>query len=261
MYKDLENKVAVVTGGSKGIGTAISERFGKEHMSVVVNYHSDEDGAKKAAEIVEKNGGKAVTIQANVSTEEGNQALIDAAVDNFGDLDVWVNNAGMEIKSPTHELSLDDWQKVISVDQTGVFLGCKTAIAYFEKHNKQGNIINMSSVHEQIPWPTFASYTTAKGGVKMFTKTIAMEYAKDGIRVNGIGPGAINTPINAKKFADKEQYDQTVSMVPMNRIGKPEEVAAGAAWLASSESSYVTGITLFIDGGMTLYPAFKDGQG
>lgn len=261
MYKDLNNKVAVITGGSKGIGTAISERFGKEHMSVVINYNSDAKGAQAAADKVIKNGGKAVIVQANVATEEGNELLLKAALDNFGDLDVWVNNAGMETKSPTHELSLEDWNKVISIDQTGVFLGSKTALNYFESKNKKGNIINMSSVHEQIPWPTFSSYAAAKGGVKMFTKTIAMEYAKDGIRVNAIGPGAINTPINAKKFADKEQYDQTVSMVPMDRIGKPEEVAAGAAWLASDESSYVTGVTLFIDGGMTLYPAFMNGQG
>ncbi|KAE9560374.1 sugar dehydrogenase [Companilactobacillus bobalius] len=226
-----------------------------------MNYNSDENGAQEAADKVIKNGGKAVIVQANVATEEGNASLLKAALDNFGGLDVWVNNAGMEIKSATHELSLDDWNKMIAVDQTGVFLGSKTALAYFKKNNKKGNIINMSSVHEQIPWPTFAGYAAAKGGVKMFTKTIAMEYAKDGIRVNAIGPGAINTPINAKKFADKEQYDQTVSMVPMDRIGKPEEVAAGAAWLASDESSYVTGVTLFIDGGMTLYPAFMDGQG
>lgn len=261
MYEDLKNRVAVITGGSKGIGTAISERFGQKHMSVVINYNSDATGAQAAADKVEQNGGKAVIVQANVATEEGNNALLKAAVDNFGDLDVWVNNAGMEIKSPTHELSLEDWNRVISIDQTGVFLGAKTALNYFKEHGKKGNIINMSSVHEQIPWPTFSSYAAAKGGVKMFTKTIAMEYAKDGVRVNAIGPGAINTPINAKKFADKEQYDQTVSMVPMDRIGKPEEVAAGAAWLASDESSYVTGITLFIDGGMTLYPAFMNGQG
>lgn len=261
MYEDLNDKVAVITGGSKGIGTAISERFGKERMSVVINYNSDAKGAQAAADKVIKHGGKAVIVQANVATEEGNASLLKAALDNFGDLDVWVNNAGMETKSPTHELSLEDWNRVISIDQTGVFLGSKTALNYFESKNKKGNIINMSSVHEQIPWPTFSSYAAAKGGVKMFTKTIAMEYAKDGIRVNAIGPGAINTPINAKKFADKEQYDQTVSMVPMDRIGKPEEVAAGAAWLASDESSYVTGVTLFIDGGMTLYPAFMNGQG
>ncbi|WP_268814674.1 SDR family oxidoreductase [Pediococcus acidilactici] len=204
---------------------------------------------------------KCVIFLSNVATEEGNQALLKAALDNFGDLDVWVNNAGMEIKAPTHQLSLEDWNRVISIDQTGVFLGSKTALNYFKGKNKKGNIINMSSVHEQIPWPTFSSYAAAKGGVEMFTKSIAMEYAKNHIRVNAIGPGAINTPINAEKFADKEQYDQTVSMVPMDRIGEPEEVAAGAAWLASDESSYVTGITLFIDGGMTLYPAFKDGQG
>ncbi|AUI72343.1 SDR family oxidoreductase [Companilactobacillus alimentarius] len=261
MYKDLNKKVAVITGGSKGIGTAISKRFGQEHMSVVINYNSDSKGAQEAADEVEQNGGQAVIVQANVATEEGNASLLQAAIDNFGDLDIWVNNAGMETKAPTHELSLEDWNRVIAVDQTGVFLGSKTALNYFKKQNKAGNIINMSSVHEQIPWPTFSSYAAAKGGVKMFTKTIAMEYAKDNIRVNAIGPGAINTPINAKKFADKEQYDQTVSMVPMNRIGKPEEVAAGAAWLASSESSYVTGVTLFIDGGMTLYPAFMNGQG
>lgn len=261
MYTDLKNKVAVITGGSKGIGNAIANRFGQEQMAVVINYNSDQKGAQKAADLVVENGGQAVIVKANIATESGNKALLQAALDHFGKLDVWVNNAGMEIKAPTHELSLDDWNKVVSIDQTGVFLGSKTALAYFKGHGQKGNIINMSSVHEQIPWPTFASYAAAKGGVKLFTQTIAMEYAKDGIRVNAIGPGAINTPINAEKFADQEQYDQTVSMVPMNRIGTPEEVAAGAAWLASSESSYVTGITLFIDGGMTLYPAFKDGQG
>ncbi|WP_318765430.1 glucose-1-dehydrogenase [Lactiplantibacillus carotarum] len=261
MYQDLKGKTAVVTGGSKGIGNAIAVRFGQEGMNVVINYHSDPEGAAKAASQVVKAGGKAVTVQADVSSEAGSHSLLQAALDNFGGMDVWINNAGMEIKSPTHELSLDDWQKVIAIDETGVFLGAKTALAYFKENNRQGNIINMSSVHERIPWPTFASYSAAKGGVKLFTETIAMEYAPDNIRVNAIGPGAINTPINAKKFADPEQYNATVQMVPMARIGKPEEVAAAAAWLASSESSYVSGVTLFVDGGMTLYPAFKDGRG
>lgn len=261
MYSDLAHKVAVVTGGSKGIGSAIAQRFGAEHMAVVINYHSDEKGAQKVAAQVKAAGGQAVSVQADVATESGVTDLLETAVNQFGGLDVWVNNAGMEIQVPTHELSLADWNKVMAIDQNGVFLGAKTAITYFKRQGKPGNIINLSSVHEQIPWPTFASYAAAKGGVKLFTQTIAMEYARDNIRVNSIGPGAINTPINAKKFADQTQYDQTVSMVPMNRIGKPAEVAAGAAWLASSESSYVTGITLFIDGGMTLYPAFKDGQG
>ena len=261
MYEDLNGKVAVITGGSKGIGSAIAKRFGEEKMKVVINYNSDPAGAQKAADTVKVAGGDAVIVQANIASEAGVDALLAAAIDHFGDLDVWVNNAGMEIKSPTHEVSLDDWNKVTAIDQTGVFLGSRTALAYFKAHQKPGNIINMSSVHERIPWPTFASYAAAKGSVKLFTQTIAMEYAQDNIRVNAIGPGAINTPINAEKFADPQQYDQTVNMVPMNRIGTPEEVAAGAAWLASRESSYVTGITLFIDGGMTLYPAFKDGQG
>jgi len=261
MYTDLKGKVAVVTGGSKGIGHAIAERFGHEGMHVIINYHSDPTGAANAVRAVTDNGGQAIAVQADISTEAGAQKLLTTAVDNFGGLDVWVNNAGMEIKSPTHELSLADWNKVTAVDQTGVFLGSRIALTYFKAQGKPGNIINLSSVHEKIPWPTFASYAAAKGSVKLFTQTIAMEYAKDNIRVNAIGPGAINTPINAAKFADKAQYDKTVSMIPMNRIGTPAEVAAGAAWLASTESSYVTGITLFIDGGMTLYPAFKDGQG
>ncbi|AVK60919.1 glucose-1-dehydrogenase [Lactobacillus sp. CBA3605] len=261
MYQDLKGKVAVVTGGSKGIGNAIAERFGAEKMNVVINYHRDRAGAETAAAAVVKSGGQAEIVQADISTEAGAEKLCQTALDHFGKLDIWVNNAGMEIKAATHELSLADWNKVTAVDQTGVFLGARMALKYFKANHVKGTIINMSSVHEQIPWPTFASYAAAKGSVKLFTKTIAMEYAKDGIRVNAIGPGAINTPINAKKFADQAQYDQTVSMVPMNRIGTPAEVAAGAAWLASSESSYVTGTTLFIDGGMTLYPAFKDGQG
>lgn len=261
MYTDLKNKVAIITGGSKGIGTAVSERFGQEQMKVVVNYHSDEEGAQEAVELIEKAGGKAIAVQADVSTEEGNQALIDAAIKEFGDLDLWVNNAGMENRYETHKLPLEEWEKVTKVNLTGVFLGTKAALNYFLKQDKKGNIINMSSVHEQIPWPTFAHYAASKGGVKLFSESVAMEYAARNIRVNCIGPGAINTPINAKKFEDPEQLKTTTSMVPMQRIGDPSEVAAAAAWLASEESSYVTGITLFVDGGMTLYPAFQGGKG
>lgn len=261
VYQDLNGKVAVITGGSKGIGNAIAKRFGQEKMKVVINYHSDKAGADAAVQQIVDAGGQGVAVQADVASEEGVQKLLDAAVDNFGGLDVWINNAGMENKHATNELSLKDWQRVIDVNLTGVFLGSKAALNYFLKNNKKGNIINMSSVHEQIPWPTFAHYAASKGGVKLFTQTIAMEYAEKGIRVNGIGPGAINTPINAKKFADPEQLKTTTDMIPMKRVGDPAEVAAAAAWLASDESSYVTGITLFVDGGMTLYPAFQGGKG
>lgn len=258
VYSELKNKVAVVTGGSKGIGTAISERFGKEGMKVVINYHSDEKGARAAADAVKKNGGDAIIVQADIGSEEGAKKLVDTAVKKFGDLDVWVNNAGMENQVATKDMTLDNWNRVLNVNLTGVFLGTKAALNYFTDHKKKGNIINMSSVHEQIPWPTFAHYAASKGGVKLFTQTVAMEYAKQNIRVNAIGPGAINTPINAN---DPKQLKATTAMVPMGRIGKPEEVAAAAAWLASDESSYVTGITMFVDGGMTLYPSFQGGRG
>lgn len=261
MYKDLEGKVAVVTGGSKGIGQEVAIRFGKEKMAVVINYHSDEEGANESVEAIESHGGEAVAVQADVGSEEGIQTLLDTAVDHFGKLDLWVNNAGMENQSPTHELSFDDWSKVMSVNLDGVFLGSRAALNYFVENNIKGSIINMSSVHDKIPWPTFAHYAASKGGVKMFTETIALEYAHKGIRVNNLSPGAINTDINAEKFEDEEAKQKTISMIPMNYIGKPEEVAAAAAWLASSESSYVTGTTLYVDGGMTLYPSFEKGDG
>ena len=261
MYKDLTNKVAVVTGGSKGIGRAICERFGQEKMKVVVNYHSDKEGAQEAVAMIKDAGGDAVAVEADVSTEEGIDQLLGSAIHAFGKLDIWVNNAGMETQHPTHELSLEDWEKVLKVNLTGVFLGTKKALNYFKENNSKGNIINMSSVHEQIPWPTFAHYAASKGGVKLFTETVAMEYAPDNIRVNSIGPGAIKTPINAKKFDDPKEKEIIEGMIPMARVGKPEEVAAAATWLASDESSYVTGITLFVDGGMKLYPSFQGGKG
>ena len=261
MYNDLKGKVAVVTGGSKGIGNAIARRLSEEKMKVVINYHSDKEGAEETVAELKKIGGEAVAVQADVSSEEGIQTLLDAAISNFGELDLWINNAGMENQVPTHELTLEDWNKVIDVNLTGVFLGSKAALNHFLEHDKKGNIINLSSVHERIPWPTFAHYSASKAGVKGFNETIALEYAHKGIRVNSIAPGAINTPINAEKFEDDKQKAATLKMIPLNYIGKPEEVAAAAAWLASNESSYVTGITLFVDGGMSLYPSFEKGEG
>ncbi|APX71733.1 glucose-1-dehydrogenase [Companilactobacillus allii] len=261
MYKELTGKVAVITGGSKGIGTAIAKRFGEEKMSVVINYHTDRVGAEKAVAEIVKAGGKAVAVQADISSEEDADSLVNTAVKSFGGLDVWVNNAGMENSHPTKDLSLEDWNRVIGVNLTGVFLGTKAALNYFTEHGKKGNIINMSSVHERIPWPNFAHYAASKGGVKLFTETVAMEYAPQNIRVNAIGPGAINTPINAKKFSDPEQLKTTTGMVPMQRIGEPSEVADAAAFLVSDQASYITGVTLFVDGGMTLYPSFQGGRG
>lgn len=261
MYADLREKVAVVTGGSKGLGSAIAIRFGCEGMSIVVNYHTDEGGAQNAVRAIRDAGGRACAVQADIGSEDGVRRLRDAAASEYGRLDVWVNNAGMENRSPTDKLALEDWNQVINTNLTGVFLGSKCALEHFVENDKPGCVINMSSVHEKIPWPTFAHYAASKGGVELFTKTIALEYADRGIRANCIGPGAINTPINKEKFADPEQYDTTVSMIPMGRIGEPEDVASAAAWLASEEARYVTGITLFVDGGMALYPSFQYGNG
>ncbi len=261
MYPDLRGKVAVVTGGSKGLGAASATRLGEEGVAVVITYHSDQAGAEKVKQAITQGGGKAVAVQADVGSEDGVQALLGAAVKSFGGLQIWVNDAGVENRVATHEMPLADWEKVINVNLTGVFLGSKAALRHFVDTGTKGNIINISSVHEIIPWPNFAHYAASKGGVGQFTRTIAMEYADRGVRVNNIGPGAINTPINAKKFADPKQLKTTTDMVPMKTIGDPEDVAAAAAWLASDQSKYVTGVTLYVDGGMTLYPAFMGGNG
>jgi glucose 1-dehydrogenase len=261
MYKDLDGKVVVITGASTGLGAAMAERFGQEQANVVINYYDKEPEASKIKERVEKAGGKAICVQADVTKEKDVINLIKSAVKEFGTLDIIVNNAGIENSVPSHELSLDDWHKVLETNLTGAFLGCREALKYFVENNIKGNIINMSSVHEMIPWPTFVHYAASKGGIKLMTETLALEYAPKGIRVNNIGPGAMNTPINAEKFKDPKQRADVEKMIPMGYIGKPEEVANVAAWLASEQASYVTGITLFVDGGMTKYPSFMGGKG
>lgn len=261
-YPDLYGKTAVVTGSSSGIGEAIARHMGAEGMNVVINYYTSDDKAIEGIiYLIEQAGGHAVAIKADVGTEEGVQAIYDKAIEAFGDLDVWVNNAGFEIQSETHLVDYKDWQRVIHVDMDGVFLGTKIAINHFLKHNKKGQILNTSSIHDVIPWPTYASYATAKAGVLMFTKTTALEYADRGIRINAISPGALETPINAKRFADPAVRKDTTDMIPMKKIGDPVDVANAAVWLISSEASYITGTTLYIDGGITLYNEFQGGRG
>lgn len=264
MFPDLNGKTAVVTGASIGLGHSIAARFLEEGMNVVVNFHSDKH-AGQAHDLVDRfnaqGPARAVAVQADVSREDQVEQLRAAALDAFGSLDVWVNNAGIEARCPTHELPLEEWDKMLAVNLTGVFLGSKAALAYFVEADRPGAIVNLSSVHELIPWPTFAAYATSKGGVKLFSETIALEYAHRGIRVNCIAPGAIETPINAQKFADPAARAQTERMIPMGHVGAPAQVAAAAAWLASDESGYVTGHSLFVDGGMSLYPSFENGDG
>ena len=261
MYKDLENKVVVITGAATGLGKAMAERFGKEKASVVINYHSDNDDFQEIIDTIEASGGKAAAIQGDVTKEEDIKRMIQFAVDTFGSLDIMINNAGIENEVPSHELTLEDWQKVIDTNLTGMFLASRESIKYMLEHDIKGNIINMASVHDRIPWPHFVHYAASKGGVKMMTETLALEYAPKGIRVNNISPGAIDTPINAEKFNDPKAKKEVIDLIPMGYIGKPEEIAACAAWLASEESSYVTGLTLYADGGMTKYPGFQAGKG
>ncbi|MFI8492275.1 SDR family oxidoreductase [Peribacillus butanolivorans] len=261
MYTDLEGKVVVITGSSTGLGKAMAIRFAQEKAKVVVNYRTKLEEADSVLEEIKKTGGEAIAVKGDVTVEEDVINLVQSAIKEFGKLDIFINNAGIENPVPSHEMPLSDWNRVIDTNLTGNFLGCREAIKYFVENNIKGNVINMSSVHEKIPWPLFVHYAASKGGVKLLTETLALEYAPKGIRVNSIGPGAIATPINSDKLEDPEKKKDLESMIPMGYIGKPEEIAAVAVWLASSESSYVTGITLFADGGMTKYPSFQAGRG
>lgn len=259
MYGELHDKVAVVTGAATGLGLFITLRYILEGMNVVADYVGELP--KEFEDVQAKHADRVKFVKADVSNEEDIKALAETALKEFGHVDIWVNNAGVEASFPTIDMPLKEWQRVIDVNLNGVFLGSREALRIFRDQKIKGSIINMSSVHQRIPWPTFAHYAASKGATEMFTKTIALEYAEYGIRANCIAPGAINTPINAEKFSDPEQLKQTTSMVPMGIIGKPNQVAAAAAWLASDESSYVTGTTLFVDGGMSLYTSFQHGAG
>lgn len=261
MYPDLKGKVVAITGASTGLGKAMALRFGKEGAKVVINYFKEDPAVKEMIDTIKNSGGDAAAIQGDVTKEEDVKKIIQTAISHFGQLDVMINNAGVENEVPSEELSLEDWNRVITTNLTGTFLGCREAIDYMVENNVQGSIINMSSVHEIIPWPHFAHYAASKGGVKLMSETLALEFAPKGIRINCIGPGAIDTPINAEKFSDPELKAGVEELIPMGYIGKPEQIASVAAWLASNEASYVTGITLYADGGMTKYPSFQAGRG
>lgn len=261
MYPDLKGKVVVITGASTGLGKAMAYRFGQEEAKVVINYFKDDPSIKDMIDQIRSFGGDAVALQGDVTKEEDIKQLVQEAVSHFGSLDIMINNAGIENEVPSEELSLEDWNRVIATNLTGAFLGCREAIDYMLEKNIKGSIINMSSVHEVIPWPHFVHYAASKGGIKLMSETLALEFAPKGIRVNCIGPGAIDTPINAKKFSDPKLKAGVESLIPMGYIGKPEQIASVAAWLASNEASYVTGITVYADGGMTKFPSFQAGKG
>lgn len=254
MYPDLEGKVAVVTGASKGIGRGIAVRLGQEKMKVVVNARSDLREAEEVAREVIRAGGQAIAVKADMADEADVKALVETATATFGALHVMVNNAGIQSTSPSHELPLSEWNRVLAVNLTGAFLGSREAIRYMLNHGIEGTVINVSSVHQVIPKPHHVHYASSKGGLHLLTQTLALEYAERGIRVNGVAPGAIRTPMNEGILADPERRREVIRRIPTRRIGEPGQIASVVAWLASQESSYVTGATIYADGGMTLYP-------
>ncbi len=254
----LDGRKAIVTGGNTGIGKASAERLAAEGASVCVNYYSDKEAqdAQQLAEQLQRGGAaKAIAVQADVGREEDVKRLVTETVGELGGLDLLVNNAGIEKQIPLLEMGLEDWSAVLGTNLTGAFL-CLREAGKVMAAGGGGVIVNMSSVHEFIPWPGFAHYCASKGAVKLLMETAARELAEHKIRVLNIAPGAIITPINKFVLDDSEQKHAVESEIPLGRMGNAEEVAAAVAWAASEQASYVTGTTIVVDGGMSLYPKF-----
>jgi glucose 1-dehydrogenase len=233
---------------------------------VVVNYISSEERANEVVDTIKSNGSDAMAIRADVSKEDQVQAMVKQMIDAWGSIDIMVANAGVQRDADFTEMTLEDWQFVIDVNLTGQFLCAREAAREFvrrgvvpELSRAAGKIICMSSVHEVIPWAGHVNYATSKGGVNMMMQSIAQEMAAKKIRVNSIAPGAIRTPINTAAWSTPEAEAELLELIPYQRIGNPEDIARAAVWLASDESEYVTGTSLFVDGGMTLYPGFREG--
>lgn len=265
MKRKLEGQVALVTGASSGIGAGVAKALAQEGAAVVINYSSSPEKAEKVLNEIQRAGGTAMTLKADVSSEQEVLAMYQEIFKQFGTVDILINNAGLQKDNKFHEMSLEEWNRVIGVNLTGQFLCAREAIKEFlkrgvvpSKSKAAGKIICMSSVHEVIPWAGHANYAASKGGVMMLMKSIAQEYAPLKIRVNSIGPGAIRTPINHAAWQTPESYKQLLKLIPQKRIGEAEDIGGAAVWLASDDSDYVNGITLFVDGGMLLYPGFED---
>jgi glucose 1-dehydrogenase len=263
--KKLQGQVAIITGASSGIGAGVAKAMAQEGAAVVVNYSSSQDKAEKVLNEIKQNGGEGFIFKADVSVENEVISMFQETIEKYGTVDIVVNNAGLQKDAKFHEMTLEEWNHVLAINLTGQFLCSREAIKEFikrgvvpERSKSAGKIICMSSVHEVIPWAGHANYSASKGGVMMLMKSIAQEYAPLKIRVNSIGPGAIRTPINHAAWQTPEAYQQLLKLIPAKRIGEPEDIGGAAVWLASDESEYVNGITLFVDGGMLLYPGFED---
>jgi glucose 1-dehydrogenase len=262
----LEGQRAVVTGASSGIGEAIARGLAAAGASVIINFRSGEEDAERIAKEIEACGGRAIPLQADVSQPDGCKRLFDAAYEQFGGIDIAVANAGIQRDAPFTEMTVEEWRSVIDVNLTGQFLCAQDAVCRFRKQGIDtgrsaalGKIIFTSSVHQTIPWAGHANYAAAKGGLKLLMESMAQELSAEKIRVNAIAPGAIKTDINREAWNSDEAKRELLKLIPYGRVGEPEDVAKVAVWLASDEADYVVGTTIDIDGGMQLYPAFRQG--
>lgn len=253
----LDGRRALVTGGSSGIGASAAQRLARDGASVAVIYRGGQERARRVVAQIGSAGGRAIALQADVSDEADVVRMFEQAQEQLGGpIDLLVNNAGVEKPFSLVDMPLDEWNQVLSVNLTGSFLCAREAARALIRHDRPGVIVNVTSVHEVIPWKQFSHYCASKGGLKLFGQSIARELAPHGIRVVQVAPGAIATPINSDLLEDEDKRREVESEIPWGRLGTPEEVAGAISWLASDEAEYVVGSTVFIDGGMTLYPRF-----
>jgi len=266
--KGLEGKKVLVTGGTSGIGQAIAVRFAAEGAQVAINYRRQPEDAFETDEMVHEaleqcrrevaaHGVNHILVQGDVSKDDDIVEMVQETVEELGGLDILINNAGIQIAGNSHELTIEQIDRVLAVNLRGAFCCAREAIKHFLAEDKPGVIINVSSVHQIIPKPRFVGYSMSKGGMQNLTRTLALEYARRQIRVNGIGPGATITPINRAWVDDPEKAEEVLKHIPMARAGTSEEMATVTAFLASDDAAYITGQTLFVDGGLTLYPDFR----
>jgi len=262
----LTGQKALVTGANSGIGRGVALALGEAGADVAVNYIVDDAAAQDVVEAVQRFGVKAIKLKADVSDEAQVATMFQAMLEAFGTIDILVANAGLQRDSAFTTMTLAEWNKVIGVNLTGQFLCAREAVREFIRRGvvpdvscAAGKIICMSSVHQEIPWAGHANYASSKGGIRQLMQSLAQEMAPHRIRVNAIAPGAIRTPINTSAWNTPEAYKALMTLVPYGRIGEPEDIARAAVWLASDQSDYVVGTTLFVDGGMTLYPGFATG--
>ncbi len=266
MDQKLKGQIAIVTGASSGIGAGVSKSLAEAGATVVVNYPvaATQAAAEEVLAGIRNAGGDGITFQCDVSKEDEVLKMFADVIAKYGTIDILINNAGLQRDAPFQEMTLEQWNYVLSVNLTGQFLCAREAVKEFlrrgvvpARSRAAGKIICMSSVHELIPWAGHANYAASKGGIMMMMKSIAQEFAPSKIRINSIGPGAIKTPINRQAWDTPAAEKELLQLIPYNRIGVVEDIGAAAVWLASDDSDYVNGITLFVDGGMTLFPGFS----